>query len=217
MPVHGMTDAGGKPLGMLAGSAMIFFAYIGFDAVSTQSEEAINPKRDIPIGIIVSLVLCTVLYIAVAAVLTGMVPYNKINIDAPVSDAFAQKGLPWANLLITIGALTGITSVLLVMMLSQPRVFLAMARDRLLPPSFFADIHPKFQTPWKSTILTGVCVGTMGSLLPLAHPGRAGQHRHPAGVRDRLRRGAGHEEDQPRRRAAVPRPPRRRSRRSWAS
>jgi basic amino acid/polyamine antiporter, APA family len=167
MPVHGETDAGGKPLGMLAGSAMIFFAYIGFDAVSTQSEEAINPKRDIPIGIIVSLVLCTILYIAVAAVLTGMIPYDKINIDAPVSDAFAQKGLTFANLLITIGALTGITSVLLVMMLSQPRVFLAMARDRLLPPSFFADIHPKFRTPWKSTILTGVCVGTMGALLPL--------------------------------------------------
>jgi basic amino acid/polyamine antiporter, APA family len=167
VPVHGMKDAGGKPLGMLAGSAMIFFAYIGFDAVSTQSEEAKNPKRDIPIGIIVSLLLCTILYIAVAAVLTGMIPYNKINIDAPVSDAFAQKGLPFANLLITVGALTGITSVLLVMMLSQPRVFLAMARDRLLPPGFFADIHPKFQTPWKSTILTGLCVGTMGSLLPL--------------------------------------------------
>ena len=167
VPVHGMSDAGGKPLGMLAGSAMIFFAYIGFDAVSTQSEEAINPKRDIPIGIIVSLVLCTILYIAVAAVLTGMIPYDKINIDAPVSDAFAQKGLPFANLLISVGALTGITSVLLVMMLSQPRVFLAMARDRLLPPSFFAAIHPKFRTPWKSTILTGLCVGTMGSLLPL--------------------------------------------------
>ena len=165
--IHGMSDAGGKPLGMLAGSAMIFFAYIGFDAVSTQSEEAINPKRDIPIGIIVSLILCTILYIAVAAVLTGMIPYDKINIDAPVSDAFAQKGLPWANLLITVGALTGITSVLLVMMLAQPRVFLAMARDRLLPPSFFAAIHPKFQTPWKSSILTGVCVGTMGALLPL--------------------------------------------------
>ncbi len=167
VPVHGMTDGGGKPLGMLAGSAMIFFAYIGFDAVSTQSEEAINPKRDIPIGIIVSLVLCTILYIAVAAVLTGMVPSDQINIDAPVSEAFASRGLTFANYLITVGALTGITSVLLVMLLSQPRVFLAMARDRLLPPSFFADIHPTFQTPWKSTILTGICVGTMGSLLPL--------------------------------------------------
>jgi APA family basic amino acid/polyamine antiporter len=165
--VHGMSDAGGKPLGMLAGSAMIFFAYIGFDAVSTQSEEAKNPKRDIPIGIIVSLVLCTFLYIAVAAVLTGMIPYDKINIDAPVSDAFAQHGLKSANLLITVGALTGITSVLLVMMLSQPRIFLAMSRDRLLPPGFFGAIHPTFRTPWKSTILTGICVGTMGSLLPL--------------------------------------------------
>ena len=165
--IHGMSDPGGKPLGMLAGSAMIFFAYIGFDAVSAQSEEAINPKRDLPIGIIVSLILCTILYIAVAAVLTGMIPYKEINIDAPVSDAFAQKGLAGANLLITIGALTGITSVLLVMMLSQPRIFLAMARDGLLPPSFFGAIHPKLATPWKSTILTGICVGTMGSLLPL--------------------------------------------------
>ena len=122
---------------MLAGAATIFFAYIGFDSVSTHSEEAKNPQRDVPIGIIASLVLCTVLYIAVAAVLTGMVPYDKINLDAPVSDAFAQVGLPWAQFLIALGALTGITSVLLVMMLSQPRVLLAMARDGLVPPGFF--------------------------------------------------------------------------------
>jgi APA family basic amino acid/polyamine antiporter len=152
---------------MLAGSATIFFAYIGFDAVSTQSEEARNPQRDVPIGIIASLIICTFLYIAVAAVLTGMVPYNKINIDAPVSDAFAQVGLPWAQFLIAVGAITGITSVLLVMMLSQPRVLLAMARDGLVPPAFFGAIHPKFQTPWKSTILTGVFVGTLAALLPL--------------------------------------------------
>ncbi len=163
----GRTDAGGKPVGMLAGSAIIFFSYIGFDSVSTHSEEARNPKRDLPIGIIASLVLCTFLYIAVAAVLTGMVPYDKINIDAPVSDAFAQQKLPVANLLISVGALTGITSVLLVMMLSQPRVFLAMARDGLVPPSFFGAVHPKYLTPWKSTILIGICVGLMGSLLPL--------------------------------------------------
>jgi APA family basic amino acid/polyamine antiporter len=114
-----------------------------------------------------SLVLCTILYIAVAAVLTGMVPYNQINIDAPVSDAFRQAGLPWAQLLISIGAIAGITSVLLVMMLSQPRIFLAMARDGLLPTGFFAAIHERFRTPWKSTILTGVFVAAMGALLPL--------------------------------------------------
>jgi len=163
----GQTGKGGEPLGMLSGAAVIFFAYIGFDSVSTHAEEAKNPKRDVPIGIICSLVLCTVLYIAVAAVITGMVPYNQINIDAPVSDAFRQAGLPWARFLISVGALTGITSVLLVMMLSQPRVFLAMARDGLLPTSFFGAVHDRFRTPWKSTILTGVFVATIGAFVPL--------------------------------------------------
>jgi len=166
IPVWGQMH-NGHLSGMLAGSATIFFAYIGFDAVSTQSEEAKNPSRDVPIGIIASLIICTVLYIAVASVLTGMVPYNKINIDAPVSDAFAQVGLPWAQFLIAVGALTGITSVLLVMMLSQPRVLLAMARDGLVPPGFFGAIHERFKTPWKSTILTGIFVATLAALLPL--------------------------------------------------
>ena len=120
-----------------------------------------------PIGIIVSLVLCTILYIAVSAVLTGMVPYNKINIDAPVSDAFRQVGLPWAQFLVSLGALTGITSVLLVMMLSQPRVLLAMARDGLLPKSFFGAVHQKFRTPYKSTIMTGIVVGLAAAFIPL--------------------------------------------------
>jgi len=106
---------------------VIFFAYIGFDAVSTQAEEARNPRRDVPIGIIASLIVCTVLYIAVAAVLTGMVPYDQIKINAPVAEAFKQVGLPWAQFVISLGALAGITSVLLVLMLSQPRVLLAMA------------------------------------------------------------------------------------------
>jgi APA family basic amino acid/polyamine antiporter len=165
--LFGQTGKGGEPLGMLAGAATIFFAYIGFDSVSTHAEEAKNPKRDVPIGIVTSLILCTFLYIAVAAVLTGMVPYNKINIDAPVSDAFRQVGLPWAQFLISLGALTGITSVLLVMMLSQPRVLLAMARDGLIPESFFAAVHEKFRTPWKATILTGIFVSIMAGLLPL--------------------------------------------------
>ncbi len=165
--ILGQTGRGGEPLGMLAGAATIFFAYIGFDSVSTHAEEARNPRRDVPIGIISSLILCTVLYIAVSAVLTGMVPYDKINIDAPVSNAFAQVGLTWAQFLISLGALTGITSVLLVLMLSQPRVMLAMARDRLIPPGFFGAIHERFRTPWKSTILTGCFVAVLGSFLPL--------------------------------------------------
>jgi len=165
--IFGQTGRGGEPLGMLAGAATIFFAYIGFDSVSTHAEEARNPRRDVPIGIITSLILCTVLYIAVSAVLTGMVPYDRINIDAPVSNAFAQVGLTWAQFLVSLGALTGITSVLLVLMLSQPRVMLAMARDGLIPPGFFGAIHEKFRTPWKSTILTGIFVAVLASFLPL--------------------------------------------------
>ena len=139
--LFGQTSADGVPLGMLAGAAIIFFAYIGFDSVSTHAEEARNPQRDVPIGIIASLLICTVLYIAVSAVLTGMVRYDQIDINAPVSNAFGQKGLPMAQRLIDVGAITGITSVLLVMMLSQPRVLLAMARDGMVPESFFGAIH----------------------------------------------------------------------------
>ena len=165
--VWGQAGPGGSPVGVLAGAAIIFFAYIGFDSVSTHSEEAKNPKRDVPIGIITSLVLCTILYIAVSGVLTGMVPYNKIDIDAPVSNAFKQIGLPWAQFLVSLGAIAGITSVLLVMMLSQARIFLAMARDGLIPTKFFGDVHEKFRTPWKATILTGVFVLLLGGFLPL--------------------------------------------------
>ena len=166
-PVFGSTNAGGQPVGMIAGAAIIFFAYIGFDSVSTHAEEAKNPKRDVPIGIIASLLICTVLYIAVVAVLTGMVPYDKISVDAGVSDAFKQSGLPWAEFIIAAAGVAGITSVLLVMMLSAPRVFLAMARDGMVPPGFFAAVHPKFRTPWKSTILVGVFVGTLAGFLPI--------------------------------------------------
>jgi len=165
--VFGQTDAGGQPVGMLAGGALIFFAYIGFDSVSTHAEEARNPQRDVPIGIIVSLVLCTILYIAVTAVLTGMVPYNQLDINAPVADAFKQQGLTWARLLISLGAVAGITSVVLVTMLSQARILLAMARDGLLPVSFFGAVHHRFRTPWKSTIVTGLFVGTTAALLPI--------------------------------------------------
>ncbi len=165
--LFGQTGAGGEPLGMLAGAAVIFFAYIGFDSVSTHAEEAKRPNRDVPIGIVASLIICTILYIAVSAVLTGMVPYDKINIETPVSDAFRQVGLPWMRFLVSLGAVAGITSVLLVMMLSQPRVWLAMARDGLFSPSFFGAVHEKYRTPWKATILTGVAVAIGAAFLPL--------------------------------------------------
>jgi len=165
--VAGQTDTGGAPVGMLAGAAIIFFAYIGFDSVSTHAEEAKRPSRDVPIGIIASLVICTVLYIAVVAVLTGMVPYTKLSVDAGVSDAFKQAGLPWAELIIAAAGVAGITSVLLVLMLSAPRVFLAMARDGMVPRHFFGDVHPRFKTPWRSTILIGIFVAAMTGFLPL--------------------------------------------------
>lgn len=167
IPVHGQTNMGGEPVGMLAGAAIIFFAYIGFDSVSTHAEEAKNPQRDVPIGIMASLLICTVLYIAVVAVLTGMVHYNDLSKDAGVSDAFRQKGLPWAEVIIATAGVAGITSVLLVMMLSAPRVFLAMARDGLVPQKFFADVHPTFRTPWKSTIAIGIFVAILAGLLPI--------------------------------------------------
>jgi APA family basic amino acid/polyamine antiporter len=165
--VLGTHDAGGHPMGMLAGAAIMFFCYIGFDSVSTHAEEARRPQRDVPIGLIGSLVISTVLYIGVAAVLTGMVPADQIDIKAPVAAAFRAKDIGWAHFVITVGALTGITSVLLVTMLSQPRITMAMARDGLLPRGFFGDVHPKFKTPWKATILTGLFVAMLGGFLPL--------------------------------------------------
>ena len=165
--VAGQTDPGGAPIGMLAGAAIIFFAYIGFDSVSTHTEEARNPKRDVPIGIVASLVICTVLYIAVVAVLTGMVKYDQIDINAPVSRAFQQKGIGWAEGIIATAGVAGITSVLLVMMLSGPRVFLAMARDGLVSHDFFGAVHEKFRTPWKSTIAIGLFVTIGAGFAPI--------------------------------------------------
>jgi APA family basic amino acid/polyamine antiporter len=165
--LQSQTNEAGDPVGMLAGASIIFFAYIGFDSVSTHAEEAKNPQRDVPVGIVTSLVICTVLYIAVVAVLTGMVKYDKIDANAGVSSAFEQIGLGWAEVIIASAGVAGITSVLLVMMLSAPRVFLAMARDGLVPKSFFADVHPRFRTPWKSTIAIGIFVAFMAGFLPL--------------------------------------------------
>ena len=153
--------------GIGAGAAYIFFAYIGFDAVSTTAQEAKNPQRDLPIGMIASLAICTVLYIAVAGVLTGMVHWQQINIEAPVAVAFLDRGLPVAANIITLGALAGLTSVMLVMLLGQTRVLYAMANDGLLPKRFFAAVHPKFRTPWKNTILVGLLAAVVGSVTPI--------------------------------------------------
>lgn len=148
--------------GTMAAAAVVFFAYIGFDAVSTTAEEAKNPQRDLPIGIMASLIVCTVLYLAVAAVLTGIVPVVESKADAaflnaPVAFALSLIGQDWAAYLVSAGAVAGITSVLLVMLLSQPRIFFAMSRDRLLPPNV-SVVHPKFGTPYITTIITGVIV-----------------------------------------------------------
>jgi APA family basic amino acid/polyamine antiporter len=153
--------------GTFSGASYVFFAYIGFDSISTQAEEARNPSRDVPVAILASLGLCTLLYIAVAAVLTGMVPYGDIDIHAPIVAAFSSKGLGVASVIISVGAVAGITSVLLVMMLSQARVLLAMARDGLIPPRFFGAVHERFRTPHRSTILTGLLVGTVAATVPL--------------------------------------------------
>jgi basic amino acid/polyamine antiporter, APA family len=158
--------------GIGAGAAYIFFAYIGFDAVSTTAQEAKNPQRDLPIGIIVSLFVCTLLYIAVAGVLTGMVHWQDVNIEAPIARAFLDRGLSTASHIITLGALAGLTSVMLVMLLGQTRVLYSMANDGLLPKKFFAAVHPKFRTPYKNTIAVGLLAAIVGSVTPIDDIGR---------------------------------------------
>lgn len=158
--------------GIGAAAAYIFFAYIGFDAVSTTAQEAKNPQRDLPLGIILSLLICTALYILVAGVLTGMVPWRDVNIEAPIARAFQDRGLSMASHIITLGALAGLTSVMLVMLLGQTRVLYSMANDGLLPRKFFADIHPKWRTPWKNTILVGLLAAVVGSLTPIDDIGK---------------------------------------------
>jgi APA family basic amino acid/polyamine antiporter len=158
--------------GIGAAAAYIFFAYIGFDAVSTTAQEAKNPQRDLPIGIILSLLICTALYILVAGVLTGMVPWRDVNIEAPIARAFQDRGLSLASHIITLGALAGLTSVMLVMLLGQTRVLYSMANDGLLPRKFFAAIHPKWRTPWKNTILVGLLAAVVGSVTPIDDIGK---------------------------------------------
>jgi len=158
----------------MVGAALVFFAYIGFDSISTHSEEAVNPQRDIPIGIMVSLAVCTVFYMLVAAVITGMEPYHLIDPQAAIAAAFRRQAELQSSFmlrasagLIATGALAGMTSVLLVTFLSQARVFLAMARDGLLPKNIFAAVHPRFRTPHRSTILTGIVIALSAGIMPI--------------------------------------------------
>jgi len=154
--------------GILTGAGVIFFAYIGFDAVSTTSQEAINPKRDVPIGILVSLAICTLLYVAVSLILTGMVNYTELNVPAPIALAIdsAGKSLYWLAPVVKIGAIAGLTSVVLVLLLGQSRVFFTMANDGLLWSSF-AKVHPRFKTPYYTTIVTGSICALIAGLFPI--------------------------------------------------
>ena len=153
--------------GVVQGASIVFFAYIGFDAVSTAAEEVKNPQKDLPKGIIASLVICTVLYIIVAAILTGILPYYQYKgTSAPVAFALEQIGINWGSALVSVGAVAGITSVLLVMIFGQTRVFFAMSRDGLLP-KVFGEVHPKFGTPAKSTILVGVATALIAGFTPI--------------------------------------------------
>jgi len=153
--------------GILTAAGYIFFAYIGFDAVSTTAQECKKPQRDLPIGIMASLLICTVLYILVAGVLTGMVHWQDVNIEAPIAEAFLDRGLALASHVVTLGALAGLTSVMLVMLLGQTRVLYAMANDGLLPKKFFGAVHPKFRTPYKNTMLVGLLAAIVGSITPI--------------------------------------------------
>jgi basic amino acid/polyamine antiporter, APA family len=154
--------------GVTRAAGVIFFAYIGFDAVSTAAQEAKNPQRDMPIGIMGSLAICTVLYIAVSLVLTGIVKYTELNVPDPIAVGVnaAGPGLAWLRPLVKIGAIAGLSSVILVMLLGQPRIFYTMAKDGLLPP-VFAQVHPKFKTPWLASLLTGGCAMLIAGLFPI--------------------------------------------------
>lgn len=156
----------GKPVGVLAGAAMVFFAYVGFDAVSTAAEEAKNPQRDVPFGIIFSLVFCTVIYIAVAGLLTGIVPYTQLNVPSPVAHSLQLLGINWASALVATGVIAGLTTVMLVLYYGLTRVFFAMSRDGLLP-SFFAEVHPKTKTPVRVIGLCGLIISLIAGFIPL--------------------------------------------------
>ncbi|XXF79001.1 amino acid permease [Myxococcaceae bacterium GXIMD 01537] len=153
--------------GILAGAGVIFFAYIGFDAVSTAAQETRNPQRDLPVGILGSLAICTVLYTLMAAVMTGLAPYSELNVPEPVYVAIARApALAWLRPIVALGAVAGLASVVLVMLMAQPRIFFSMARDGLLPPAF-GRVHPRWRTPYVSTLVTGAVAMVVAGLFPI--------------------------------------------------
>ena len=157
--------ADGKPVGILAGASLVFFAYVGFDAVSTAVEEARDPKRDIPIGILGSLIFCTLIYIIVSGLLTGVLPYPELNVSSPVAHALQEIGINWASALVATGVITGLTTVMLVLYYGLTRIIFAICRDGLLP-EFFAKVSDKTQTPARTTILCGVVMACMAGFVP---------------------------------------------------
>ena len=152
--------------GIITAAATIFFAYIGFEAVSTAGAESRNPAKDMPIGILGSLIICTILYILTSAVLVGIVPYTDLNDPAPIAKAVNQIGLPWFAVLVKIGAIAGLSSVMLVLLYGQTRIFYTMARDGLIPP-VFARVHPRFKRPWINTLIVGVVACGFGGFMGL--------------------------------------------------
>jgi APA family basic amino acid/polyamine antiporter len=156
--------------GVMAGAGVVFFAYIGFDAVSTAAQEAKNPQRDMPIGIIGSLLICTLLYIVVSGIATGVVPYQELDVPDPIAKVADRAGLGWISGLIKLGAIAGLSSVILVMLLGQSRVFWTMSKDGLLPP-VVSQVHPRFRTPWITSIVTGIGVAIFSALLTVREAG----------------------------------------------
>ena len=154
----------------MRGASLVFFAYIGFDAVSTAAQEAKNPQRDMPIGIIGSLLVCTVLYIIVSGIATGVVPYQQLDVPEPIAKAADRAGMGWMARVVKLGAIAGLSSVILVMMLGQTRVLWTMSKDGLVP-GFVSRVHPRFKTPWITTIITGVGVAFFAALLPVRDAG----------------------------------------------
>jgi APA family basic amino acid/polyamine antiporter len=185
IPPPGSTGAAGQPAapsllqdlglapgtfgisGVFTGAALVFFAFIGFDVVATAAEETRKPQRDLPIGIFASLTICATLYVLVSLVVTGMVKYTEVKVDAPLAEAFRSVGLPLIATIISVGALAGLTTVMMILLLGQSRVFFAMSRDRLLPP-VFSTVSRRFGTPYRTTLVTGVVVAALAALVPLS-------------------------------------------------